>query len=587
MLHHIEPTNPYGSKFPRQKTHIELLEEEQLYHQIRLSEQQTTQTTTVTATGNSSVGVGGSVPFSFFHPSLTEPRFTASITNGDGPLEVIFTNTSDFPIETRKNWLWIFGDGNTNKGLAPSYIYQNTGSFTVELQVSNSFGVQKSLTRTNYITVNRPSVTSSFTFTTSSYRAPFTATFVNNSINTSNVKSTTYFWDFGDGNTSNEINPIHIYNATGSFTTSLQVTGSYGIASKVTASIIASRPQITASFTYNTSSKFITNTINFTNISVYDGNPPLVYFWDFGDGNTTSSVNPSHVYTTGSFTASLQITGSLGFASKATSSFTVTNPSPNLATSVSASMIGRIQGLTPNTGTYNLYSVSNDASRSYTRNSSLWASDVDWSCIPVNEGGGGVLVTPDILIQANHSHYAGNIYFVDSNNVTYSGSIISGVNIPNTDIFVAKLSSSIHRNIKPAQILPTSSFSGSNGNVNITTSDVNNRSLMSAFTNQFRTLKIGLVYTLLFGDAGVITAQTPPLSNWYSAVIGGDSGSPFFIIIDGKPIVLGVWYESDLSSLSLAPFISSYITDINTAIISLGSTSSLSTINLNGYQTYP
>ena len=56
----------------------------------------------------------------------------------------------------------------------------------------------------------------------------------------------------------------------------------------------------------------IPSTVDFTNTSFYSNS----YYWDFGDGNTSTSTNPSHTYTSfGTFTVSLIATGPLGMDS--------------------------------------------------------------------------------------------------------------------------------------------------------------------------------------------------------------------------------------------------------------------------------
>ena len=53
----------------------------------------------------------------------------------------------------------------------------------------------------------------------------------------------------------------------------------------------------------------IPTTVDFTNTSFYSNS----YYWDFGDGNTSTSTNPSHTYTSfGTYTVSLIATGPLG-----------------------------------------------------------------------------------------------------------------------------------------------------------------------------------------------------------------------------------------------------------------------------------
>jgi PKD repeat protein len=76
--------------------------------------------------------------------------FAGAPVTGTVPLTVQFTdNSTDGPT----GWAWNFGDGGTSTLQNPSHAYQNAGTYTVSLTVSNDHG-SDSLTRTDYITVN-------------------------------------------------------------------------------------------------------------------------------------------------------------------------------------------------------------------------------------------------------------------------------------------------------------------------------------------------------------------------------------------------------------------------------------------------
>ncbi|MEA3272958.1 MAG: PKD domain-containing protein [Patescibacteria group bacterium] len=76
-------------------------------------------------------------------------NFTASPTDGTGPLTVTFTDQST---SNTISWSWNFGDGGISNYQNPSHIYTNTGTYTVTLTVSNSDGLD-SETKTDYIVV--------------------------------------------------------------------------------------------------------------------------------------------------------------------------------------------------------------------------------------------------------------------------------------------------------------------------------------------------------------------------------------------------------------------------------------------------
>lgn len=91
-----------------------------------------------------------------FNLSTSEPLiadFTASPTSGYAPLSVQFSNQSTGNITS---YLWNFGDGNTSTQENPNHTYQNSGSYTVSLTVSNG-DLQDVKTRSNCIQVNTPS----------------------------------------------------------------------------------------------------------------------------------------------------------------------------------------------------------------------------------------------------------------------------------------------------------------------------------------------------------------------------------------------------------------------------------------------
>ncbi|OFX28023.1 MAG: hypothetical protein A2033_14620 [Bacteroidetes bacterium GWA2_31_9] len=107
--------------------------------------------------------------------------------------------------------------------LAGSYdiTYSSNGyiskTFNVNITNSTTTVLDVQLARTSIPPV------AGFTAVKTNYcSAPVTVQFVN-----STVDASSYLWDFGDGNTSTEFNPTHIYDALGTYTVSLSATG-YG-----------------------------------------------------------------------------------------------------------------------------------------------------------------------------------------------------------------------------------------------------------------------------------------------------------------------------------------------------------------------
>ncbi|MEK7641591.1 MAG: hypothetical protein AAB365_01195 [Patescibacteria group bacterium] len=245
----------------------------------------------------------------------------------------------------------------------------------------------------------------------------------------------------------------------------------------------------------------------------------------------------------------------------------------------------RLSGESPSSTTYNLYSAVNDSTQTYTRNPDLYAADVDFTCIPVWSAAAasaqtmGVLVAPDIMIQANHSHPSGTMYFVGNDNVTVSRSITSGTNIAGTDIYVAKLNSAVPAGITPCKVLSATAFTNK-----ISTTAVSYFQPPVIFTNQNRTLKIGKISygtNTPFSQTINIVKDSVNYNDWYSQPCCGDSGSPAFVLINGEAVVLGVWHTA-----FSVPNLSGYISQINSAIATLGSSYTLSTVDLSSFHTF-
>lgn len=123
--------------------------------------------------------------------------------------------------------------------------------------------------------------------------APYEAVFNNTSLG-----GQTFIWDFGDGSTSSEVNPTHLYQTPGTYTIMLTATdpNTCNVTDDTTYTITVNAPP-TASFTY-TPIPPIENTPNiFTNTSSPDA---IRFSWSFGDNTdslrTTSRAPVQHQY---------------------------------------------------------------------------------------------------------------------------------------------------------------------------------------------------------------------------------------------------------------------------------------------------
>ncbi len=231
--------------------------------------------------------------------SVTANFTNSSVTSCSLPVTIDFTNTSTGP--GILSYAWDFGDGGTSTATNPSHVYLTSGNYDVRLIVTSNTGCTDTLIKSNAVEIN---------FITASFTIPAIVC-VNDAVSFTNTTAPTpssVFWDFGDGTNSTVQNPTKTYAAAGVYTVKL-VSYLGACADSVRRSVnVIPKPTISFSAT-NRSACEPPLTVNFVNT----GTPVVSYFWDFGDGATSTATNPSHTYTSyGSFNVKLVATNASG-----------------------------------------------------------------------------------------------------------------------------------------------------------------------------------------------------------------------------------------------------------------------------------
>ena len=216
--------------------------------------------------------------------------FSASNTSGCYPLAVNFTDLTNPRSDSIASWLWDFGDGNTSTLQNPSHVYNSARNFNVTLQVRNSNGCVSTLTKTSLIQINTGVLAQFTNDYPQTCKAPVTINFQNQSTGTGSVN---YTWDFGDGNTSNLINPSHTYSTNGTYTVKLVIINGNGCTDTLIKSNAVTVGSVDAMFTTPQGICQGANT-QFNNTSAPT---PASVIWYFGDGNTSTDLNATHLYT--------------------------------------------------------------------------------------------------------------------------------------------------------------------------------------------------------------------------------------------------------------------------------------------------
>jgi gliding motility-associated-like protein len=224
--------------------------------------------------------------------NTVSPNFTATKIGGCESLTFQFNNTTTavLPVFRPNTFVWDFGDGTpaVRTGfINVTHTYASPGTYNVRLVVDDTVfcNAPDSIQKSIRLAIN---VTAQFV-TPDKGCVPYTAQFSNTSLG-----GTDFIWDFGDGSpVSTEVNPSHLYANTGTYTVRLTaIDTSTCNKTHDTTFVITVYPIPTAAFQASPNPGESNKPINFTNFS----SGAQSYLWDFGDGETSTLENPSHLF---------------------------------------------------------------------------------------------------------------------------------------------------------------------------------------------------------------------------------------------------------------------------------------------------
>lgn len=159
--------------------------------------------------------------------------------------------------------------------------------------------------------------------------APLQVTFTGSN-STDDGAIVSYLWDFMDGFTSDEADPIHTFTEVGTYVVQLTVTDDFGFNDTTTITITVNDPEgnqppvAVASATPLTGDAPLE--VTFTGSNSTDDVGVVTYFWDFKDGNTSSSADPEHTFTApGTYDVELTVTDAGALSDTTTITITVTS----------------------------------------------------------------------------------------------------------------------------------------------------------------------------------------------------------------------------------------------------------------------
>jgi PKD repeat protein len=227
------------------------------------------------------------------------PDFTADVTHGTDPLTVHFEDKSQGA--KISSYIWYFGNGNQGYSSTPPPQIYHAGPYSVTLRIYNGGNLNET-TKTNYIIVDQAMTIFNYIFpsaeTGGSIEPSTLVQVVSGGFQLFTITPNPGY-DVDDVVVNGESKgPFTNYNLT-NITANSTITARFKVVSPL------------ANFTANRTSGPAPLTVQFTDTST---GSPTVWFWNFGDGNTTNGVqHPVHTYlANGAYTVSLNATSAGG-----------------------------------------------------------------------------------------------------------------------------------------------------------------------------------------------------------------------------------------------------------------------------------
>lgn len=214
-------------------------------------------------------------------------------------------------------------------------------------------------------------------------------------------------------------------------------------------------------------------------------------------------------------------------------------------------------------------------SGTYVRNTNIWSSSIDLTCIsPWNSNAGprkaGTAITKRHVVTVNHLGFTypvgTTIRFVDSNNNVVERTAVSRIDLLSRDITIFTLDSDLPAEITPCKVFP------SNFRSYLTASNIQFNAPPVTFVDQQEKLLIGDLKDVSGGRIGVYSPSSATRANLYENPIGGDSGNPIFALINGELCLMSLW-TSNIHGTSYADNIST----LNSMIVDADAQAGVST----------
>lgn len=141
---------------------------------------------------------------------------------------------------------------------------------------------------------------------------------------------TAWYWEFGDGATSTEQNPVHVFLSEQNYLITLDVIDDTGLTSRYEEAVdVEPYPFPEAHFEFVLGTTTVPTTFSDASVSSIGVSVPAEWDWDFGDGATSTDQNPEHQYgAEGTYTVTLTVTNQNGLTDTCSHHIIITEVTP-------------------------------------------------------------------------------------------------------------------------------------------------------------------------------------------------------------------------------------------------------------------
>lgn len=239
------------------------------------------------------------------------PKFGWNLLNSCLPQTVQFKDSSISCGVTIVEWFWDFGDGSTSYQQNPTHVYTANGNYSVKLRVKDNTGT---------------TITRSKTLSVAASVAPVVNLGADTAICSADVlvlnagnTGATYSWNTGDNTQTISVNSSGKY----------WVTVTNGSCSSTDSIIVSVTPTLLPKFGWMALTSCAPQNFQFIDSTIFCGVTPTEWFWDFGDGTTSTSQEPMHTFTAnGTYTVKFTVKDNTGTSITRSKTLVVNTPTP-------------------------------------------------------------------------------------------------------------------------------------------------------------------------------------------------------------------------------------------------------------------